>query len=295
MTNATAAGILSSGLTERSDRGVVAIGGEEAESFLNGLVTATVKGLGDGDARFGALLAPQGKVLFDFFLLRRADGFLVEIAADRVVDFVKRLGFYRLRSKVTIVDESARFDVFYAWGEAATPAGAIAFDDPRLPDLGRHVLAAKGEARATATLSDWHAHRIALGVPESGVDFDFGDVFPHDVDMDDLAGVDFLKGCFIGQEVVSRMKHRGTARKRFVAVSAIDADRLPPRGHEILVDGRAIGTIGSSAGRHGLAEIRLDRARAALDTGTPIVCDGVAVEPRLPGFARFGWPASDAE
>jgi folate-binding protein YgfZ len=295
MTNATGEGTLPSGITARPDRGVVAIGGEEAESFLNGLVTATVKGLAEGEARFGALLAPQGKVLFDFFLLRRADDFLIEVAADRVADFVKRLGFYRLRSKVSIADASARFDVFYAWGDAATPAGAIGFADPRLPDLGRHLLAPKGDGAATATLDDWHAHRIGLGVPESGIDFDFGDVFPHDVDMDDLSGVDFLKGCFVGQEVVSRMKHRGTARKRFVAVSAVTADRLPARGHEILVDGRAIGTIGSSAGRHGLAEIRLDRARAALDAGTPIVCDGVALEPRLPGFARFGWPSAEAE
>ncbi len=286
-----------SGIVARADRGVVEIAGPEAAPFLHGLVTATVKTLLPGQASFGALLTPQGKILFDFFLTRHGDGFLVEIARARLADFVKRLGFYRLRAAVTLADRSADYAVYQAWGSAepATPEGTVAFADPRLAALGRHLLIPTAMApAATATLSDWHGHRIGLGVPESGLDFPLGDTFPHDADMDDLAGVDFKKGCFIGQEVVSRMKHRGTARKRIVLAHAREARAAwPDMGAEIACADKVIGTLGSSSGGTALALVRLDRAKQAIDSGDPIEVGGSTVTLDLPDFASFDWPEAD--
>ena len=277
-------------LAARPDRGVVSIGGPDAATFLHGVVTGTVKTIPLGEGRFSALLTPQGKLLFDFFLIRTEEGFLVEIERARIPDFVKRLGFYRLRAQVTITDVSHDFDVFVAWGgEAPKISGAIAFADPRLPALGTHLVVPMTAGAAAGTdVVEWQAHRIALGVPESGVDFEFGDFFPHDTDMDDLDGVDFKKGCFVGQEVVSRMKHRGTARRRFVVAEG--AGPLPAVGTEIVAGEKAIGTLGSSAGATGLALVRIDRAREAMDAGAAITAGGVALTLKLPSFAKFVWP-----
>ncbi len=284
---------MAGGVVVRGDRGVIEVGGPEAARFLHGLVTATVKSLAPGAASFGALLTPQGKILFDFFLVKTDDGFLIEIARASIPDFLKRLTFYRLRAAVTLADRSADFTVAYTFGDAAVPAGGLAFADPRLPGLATHVLAPAGTSSpaATASLHDWHAHRIALGVPESGLDFPLGDTFPHDADMDDLAGVDFKKGCFIGQEVVSRMKHRGTARKRIIVARALEArPAWPDAGTEITCGEKILGTLGSSADGLALALVRLDRAKEAIDMGDAIEVGGVTVALELPEFATFGWP-----
>jgi folate-binding protein YgfZ len=139
----------------------------------------------------------------------------------------------------------------------------------------------------------YHAHRVALGVPEGGVDFTFGDTFPHDADMDQLGGVDFAKGCYIGQEVVSRMEHRGTARRRIVA--ATSSGPLPPPGAAITANGKPIGQLASVAGRRGLAQIRIDRAKAAIDAGVAILAADVPLTLTLPVWARFTWATGPAE
>ena len=282
----------------RADRGVVAVEGPEAADFLHGVVTNTVRALAPGEARLGALLTPQGKLLFDFLMVATGEAFLFEVERARIADFVKRLGFYRLRAKATITDRSADFAVFVTWGGPAPAiAGAVTFADPRLAELGTHLFVPVGaEPAETATLDAWQAHRIGLGVPESSLDFALGDVFPHDVDMDDLGGVDFKKGCFVGQEVVSRMKHRGTARKRTILARALDpTGGLPPVGAEIVAGGKGLGTLGSSAGDRALALVRVDRVKEALDTAAEITADGVAIDLALPAFARFGWPEGTAE
>lgn len=275
-------------------RGVVAVGGADAEKFLNDLVTADISRAGPGQAVFAALLTPQGKILFDFIVLRDSDRFLFDLPRAHVADFVKRIGFYRLRAKVTVEDVSAETQVIAIWGpEGVRHIDGMAAPDPRLAALGWRMIVPADQPPvmqgfAAAGEADYDAHRIPLGIPEGGVDFAFGDAFPHDTDMDQLAGVDFGKGCYIGQEVVSRMEHRGTARRRFVIASADGS--LPAPGTEVTAGGKALGSLGSSAGDIALALIRLDRAKEAIDAGTPILAGATTLSLTIPGWAGFGWP-----
>jgi len=289
-------------VTELTDRGVVRVHGADATTFLQALVTSDVAALEPGRGGFAALLTPQGKILFDFLVAPSGDAILLDVAADRVEALVARLGLYRLRAKVAIADDGHAEAVLAFWGAAGPPlvAGTV-FRDPRLAALGWRAIVPRGLVAGALgtpglTRTDpgaYHAHRIHLGVPEGGRDFAYGDAFPHDADMDGLSGVDFGKGCYVGQEVVSRMQHRGTARRRIVRVTGTAA--LPPAGTALTAGERPIGTLGSSAGRDGLALVRLDRAKAALDAGRPIVADGVAVGVALPEWAPFGWPEGPAE
>ena len=276
-------------------RGVVAVGGPDAEKFLNDLVTADISRAGPGQAVFAGLLTPQGKILFDFIAYRDGDRFLFDLPRGLTADFAKRIGFYRLRAKVTVEDISAETQVLAVWGpEGVHHIDGIAAPDPRLTALGWRVIVPADQppallGYAPATAADYDAHRIPLGVPEGGIDFSFGDAFPHDTDMDQLSGVDFGKGCYIGQEVVSRMEHRGTARRRVVIARADGT--LPAAGAEVTAGGKALGLLGSSAGDIALALVRLDRASQAIDAGTPIMAGDATLALSLPGWATFGWPA----
>jgi folate-binding protein YgfZ len=282
----TTRGIEGSKIAQLPRRGVVAVDGPDAVSFLNNIVSSDVPAA-NGSAGYGGLLSPQGKILFDFVVLRAGDRLLFDLAAAALPAFVRRLALYRLRAKVEIaaLEDHA---VFAGWDGAPVPAG-ISAADPRLAALGWRAIAPAGSIIANATAAEYDTHRIALGIPEGGLDFAFGEAFPHDVDMDQLSGVDFRKGCYIGQEVVSRMEHRGTARRRFVIATAKDA--LPAVGTPVLAGDRPIGTLGTSGDGNGLALVRLDRAREAMAAGTPITAGGVALTLTLPPWARFGWPA----
>lgn len=290
---------MTAAIAQLGDRGVVSVTGPDAPGFLQGLVTSDVERLQAGAAGYGALLTPQGKILFDFLIFRRPDGFWLDTRRAAAPALAKRLGFYKLRAKVDIADRSDTSAVLVAWGDETSGLPESAADDPRLPGLGRRAIVGLDEAKgileaAGPARSDgaaWQAHRIGLGVPEGDVDFPYGDSFPHDADMDDLAGVDFGKGCYVGQEVVSRMKHRGTARRRILPVRGPGTDPLPPAGTEIVAGGKTVGTLGSSAGPRGLALVRIDRVREALDAGLPVTAAGSPLEPSLPAFARFTWPA----
>ena len=275
-------------------RGVVAVSGPDAETFLNDLATADVSRAGPGQAIFAGLLTPQGKILFDFIVFRDGERFLFDLPRGLAADFVKRLGFYKLRAKITVADVSTDSQVLAVWGpEGVHHIDGVAAPDPRLAALGWRVIAPADQPPvlsgfAAGTQADYDAHRIPLGIPEGGIDFAFGDAFPHDTDMDQLSGVDFGKGCYIGQEVVSRMEHRGTARRRVVIARAKGA--LPPVGAEVTAGGKALGLLGSSAGDCALALLRLDRAKDAIDAGTPITAGDATLTLSLPGWARFGWP-----
>jgi folate-binding protein YgfZ len=179
--------------------------------------------------------------------------------------------------------------VYARWDEASG-SGHV---DPRLADLGQRWLAPAGSVAANASADDWHRHRIALAIPEGGIDFVFGDAFPHDAAMDSLHGVAFEKGCYIGQEVVSRMRHRGTARRRIVAVQTAGQTKgsvAPEPGADMVAGGRTLGRMGSSADGKGIALVRLDRLRAALDENLPIMVGEEEVTVALPKWATYSWP-----
>jgi tRNA-modifying protein YgfZ len=283
------------------DRGIVRVAGEDAEKLLQGVISNDMDLLAMQPAIHSALLTPQGKILFEFFVVGMGGGLLLETARDRIPDLIKRLGMYRLRATVAVEDASGDFSVAAVWGGRFTAAfNATHFDDPRLSALGMrwllpsallerliHGRVQAGEA-VQVDASEYHAHRIALGVPEGGKDYAFGDTFPHEANLDLLNGISFTKGCFVGQEVVSRMQHRGGARKRVVIVEA-DAPLVP--GAEIVAGAATIGTVGSVAGQRALALVRLDRAEEAKAKGEPLAAAGVALSIRLPDYLAAAHPA----
>lgn len=270
-----------------ADRAVLTVLGPDAASFLAGLVTCAVEAPAGSNARpaFGALLTPQGKILFDFFLVPTTDGFLVDVARDQRDALVKRLGFYKLRARVSIAGADDLVGAIAL--DATPPAGARAvYADPRLAALGTRLILPAGAVLADGF--DPEAARIAQAVPKGGADFAYGDVFPADVNMDALGGVDFGKGCFVGQEVVARMKHRGTPRWRTLAVTG--AAPLPAAGTAIEAGGKPVGTLGSSRDGVGLALVRIDRVADARRLGTPLLAASIPLEASLPAYAGFGWP-----
>ena len=176
-----------------------------------------------------------------------------------------------------------------AWDGAETTTGTERLRDGRLAALGERLVFAEGAFSADATEADYHAHRIALGIPEGGRDFTYGDAFPHEALMDQLGGVDFKKGCYVGQEVVSRMQHRGTARTRIVPVISRDGEAVTS-GAEVTAGARGLGTIGSVSGARGLAMLRLDRLADAVAAGEPVRAAAAILGVEKPSFATFAFP-----
>ena len=269
------------------DRGVVKVSGADARDFLNGLVTTDVTLLRPNLGRFAALLTPQGKIIADFLITEapsgHGGGFLIDCPRALAQALADKLGFYKLRAKVAVENLSDSLGVLAAWDGDPTIKPDLAFADPRSAALGWRILAPAELAQKVADLigadlidsSAYDAHRIASGVPRGGLDFMYGDAFPHETNMDRLHGVDFEKGCYVGQEVVSRMQHRGTARTRTVRI--VLENFSPEPGTAIVAGDKPVGTIGSTAGQNGLALIRIDRAADALQAGTPLTAGGVAI------------------
>ena len=269
------------------DRGVVKVSGGDARDFLNGLVTTDVTLLRPGLGRFGALLTPQGKITVDFLITEapsgHGGGFLIDCPRALAQGLAAKLGFYKLRAKVAVENLSDSLGVLAAWDGEPVVRPDLAFADPRATALGWRILVPEGLAPKLADLigaeladsSAYDAHRIAIGVPRGGLDFTYGDAFPHETNMDRLHGIDFDKGCYVGQEVVSRMQHRGTARTRTVRV--VLEDFSPEPGTAILAGDKSIGTMGSTSGQNGLALIRIDRAADALDSGVPLTSGGLGI------------------
>lgn len=274
------------------DRALVTVTGPDATSLLQGVLTCNVESLGEGEARLGALLTPQGKILFDFLISRVPDGFRLDAPADRAADLAKRLSLYKLRAKAEIAADPT-VAVAAAWGGATTAADTARVADGRHPDLGARLYAAQGAFSADASEEDYHAHRLALGVPEGGRDYAYGDAFPHEALMDQLGGVDFRKGCYVGQEVVSRMQHRGTARTRLLVADYPEG--APAPGSEIQAGQKVLGVTGSAAGRHGLAMLRLDRLGDALAAGEILRAGGKPLAVGRPAYATFPMPDAGGE
>lgn len=272
------------------ERAVARIAGADATHFLDNLLTARTPA--PGAARYAALLAPQGKIVADMIVLATEGGFRLDIPRAVAPDLLKRLQLYRLRAKVEIglLDDLA---VAVAWGGAEPLVDTLSYDDPRLPALGRRFLLPAAEAAQIAMVpeAEWHAHRISLGVPEGGQDYLYGDAFPHEADMDQLGGIDFDKGCYVGQEIVSRMQHRGTARTRIIPMALCGPP--PAEGTPITAGGKSLGRIGSGVDGRALALVRLDRLEEARAAGHIVEADGAALVPERPGWARFAIPGTE--
>jgi len=288
------------------DRGVVKVAGDDARSFLHGLVTADIADLKAGEARFCALLTPQGKIIADFIvaeaLAKDGGGFFLDVARERAPVLLERLNLYKLRAKVVVEDLSAILGVLAVWDIGTLPRSdsegknGLSYADPRLPVLGLRVMLPPHRAEAAAArlgaemaqASEYEAHRISLGMPRGGTDFTYGDAFPHETDMDQLNGVDFNKGCYIGQEVVSRMEHRGTARTRAVPIRY--EGPAPAAGATIVAGERQVGTMGSAGGGRGIALMRLDRVAEAHSRGEALHAEEASIHLVKPDWARFAFP-----
>ena len=257
-------------------RAVITVQGSEAGHFLHNILTADIERLADGQASYAALLSPQGKILSDMMVQRRGEGYLIDCAASQLDALLKHLTMYKLRARVEI---------------AAAPGLAVnvspeeiagGFPDPRTPDIGWRSI---GEALRD-TADGYDAARIAAGLADSDADLGSNAFFPHEANLDQLGGVSFRKGCYVGQEVVSRMEHRGTARSRILPVT-LDGE-APPKGTDIRDGEKQIGTLLSSSGREALALIRLDRLAEAAG---PLTAGSVTLQVHKPTWVRYEVPA----
>jgi folate-binding protein YgfZ len=252
------------------DRAVIALAGPDARTLLQGLITNDVERLRAREAVYAALLTPQGKILFDFILSEGEGAVLIDCAAETADALVKRLTMYRLRAKVEI-ERRKQLAVMASWGDGPPLGDAVS--DPRLAELGLRQVTAEAEApKDLGSAAAYRAHRLGLGVPEAG-DFGQDRMFALDAGLEELHGVDFKKGCYVGQELTSRMKHRGTARKRLLPVEA--EGTLPGPDTAVMAGDKSVGEIMSSYGGRGFALIRLDRLDEA--GNAPLTVDGKPV------------------
>jgi folate-binding protein YgfZ len=262
-------------IAELTDRAVIALSGPEACAFLQGLVTNDVQKAAPRRPLYCALLTPQGKILFDFLVIESDGTLLLDCRREAREGLIKRLSLYKLRAKVEVKPRDDLV-IFAGLGGEAMPGG---FADPRLLALGTRAIAAKAEIQAQTGPDRYHALRLELGVPEAG-DFGSDKMFALDADLDELHAVSFDKGCYVGQELTARMKHRGTARKRLLALVTHDGSPLA-RDVPVTASGQEIGAVASVHGPRGFAIIRLDRLA---DAAAPFEAGGTAVNITKPSW-----------
>jgi tRNA-modifying protein YgfZ len=242
------------------DRAVIALSGPEARGFLQGLITNDIERLAPATGLYAALLTPQGKILFDFLIAEGDGAILLDCPAEARDALLKRLTMYRLRAKVEIEARNQLAVLVGLEGRAAQYG--VTFEDPRLAALGHRTIGARAEMPEAAGdgSAEYREHRLDLGVPE-GADLGQDKMFALDAGLDELHAVSFEKGCYVGQELTARMKHRGTARKRLLVVQSDDV--LPQPGTALKAGTRDIGEITSAYGSRGFALVRLDRLEEA--------------------------------
>jgi folate-binding protein YgfZ len=241
-------------IARQISRALIAVGGEDWRGFLQGLLTQDVETIDPGALRFGALLTPQGRLLYDLFIVGREEGCWLDCAAERRAALIQRLTIYRLRAKVTIAADET--PVFAAWGDAPPGAGWIA--DPRLPALGWRGYGV--EAAENASEIEYDRHRLGLGIP-GPADWGEDSSYPLEADFDLLRAIDFKKGCFVGQETTSRMKRRGTIKSRMLPIDF--EGPAPEPGSEILAGTLRAGEVLSGFDGRAMALVRLDRIEGA--------------------------------
>lgn len=286
-------------------RGVLEVAGDDRVAFLQGLVSNDVTRANASQVVFAALLTPQGRYLFDFFIVAIGDALYLDTEGARLADLQRRLAIYKLRSNVTLVDASSRFAVAAGWGAGSLPAlgvtkpgdakpfaGGIAYADPRLAELGLRFLVSSASASeaieragfSRAEASAYDRHRLAIGVPDGSRDLGIEKALLLESGFDELNGIDWRKGCYMGQELTARTKYRALTKRRLVPVE-IDGP-LPPPGSRITIAGAEAGEIRSGLGNRALALLRLD-AIADAAKGTPLLAGGARITPQKPGWAKF--------
>ena len=283
------------------DRGAIKVVGDDARHFLSGLVTNDMAKVTPGQPALRRATDAAGQDHRGLYRRRGAGRrwrrFLPRLPARAGFDVGGKAEFLQITRQGDLSRIYRQcLGVMALWNGSGNSEYGLSFPDPRLPELGSRVilpphLAGEAAADLGATLVDadtYEAHRIALGVPRGGLDFTYGDAFPHEADMDQLNGVDFDKGCYVGQEVVSRVEHRASARSRVVPI-AYD-EFAPSSGLPIMAGDKQVGTLGSTARGRGLALVRLDRVENARATGTPLEAGGIAIRVVKPAWATFDWP-----
>ena len=253
-------------------RAVLSVTGEDRVSYLQGLVSNDVAAVAPGRAVWAALLTPQGKWLADFFVFAGPDGLLLDVEAAQAEDLTRRLTRFRLRARVAVAMDPLR--VYAAW-DGPPPAAAVAAPDPRLAEAGWRLLAP--ELPVSADERDYDAHRLRLGLPDGSRDMEADKSILLEAGFDELGGVSWSKGCYMGQELTARTKYRGLLKRRLVPVSA--AAELPPPGTPVTRDGVEVGQLRSAQGSIGLAMVRIDALGTSLECGGPI-------EARTPAWMR---------
>ncbi|HEX5079674.1 MAG TPA: hypothetical protein VFV80_11035 [Geminicoccaceae bacterium] len=298
---------MDSGYVILAERGVVALRGEDVRRLLQGVISSDIERVTPESASYGALLTPQGKYLFDFVILQLGDALLLDTERARIADLTRRLLMYRLRAKVEIEDVSEAFAIGALLGDglaarlglperpgaARTVHDGVAMLDPRLLELGARAVLPRGQAAASLEAmgfaplppAAYEQARLALGVPDGSRDLVVDRSTLLESGFEELRGVDFTKGCFVGQELTARMKYRGLVRKRLMPVAF--AGPAPGAGTPIRLDGKDAGEMRSAHDGRGIALLRLEQvARAAAD-GVPLLADATEVIPRKPGWAKF--------
>ena len=244
-------------MTSTTPRRILRLTGTDTDDFLQGLISNDIAGLKDGLV-YTALLTPQGKYIADVFLARDAESILLDVAEPLGEPLEKRLGMYRLRADVTIAPSGLNLQR----GTGPAPAGAMA--DPRHPDMGWRAYTA---APASDDATDWEAIRVAHCIPETGVELT-PDTFILEAGFEVLHGVDFRKGCYVGQEVTARMKHKTELRK---GLRVVEMTGAAPAGTEITAGGKPVGTLFTQSGNRAIAYLRFDRAKGDMQAGTATV------------------------
>ncbi len=277
------------------DRTVIEITGGDAYDFLQGLITNDMAKVAEKGALLAALLTPQGKINYEFFIVRVSGGFLIDTPKGGAADLLKKLTLYKMRSNVDIKDLSESHMVFWLGQvDVDLSEDGVVFLDPRSAQMGKRAIVKLDQVGSfvedlePGLEEDYIKARLALGLPEGGHDYAFGDSFVHEAGYDLLDGVDFNKGCYVGQEVVSRMHHRGSVRKRVVLVEGMSD--LPEPGSEIRTQSSMIGVLGTRFERQGLAMVRLDRCAKALAKEDDLRVEGVGVQLSIPSWANYDFP-----
>lgn len=259
-----------------SGRGVVAVTGEDRVAFLQGLVSGDVAGVLPA---WAALLTPQGKWLADFLVLAEGERLLLDLPRDDAALVVERLSRFRLRSKVALRDLSEALTVEAGWD---VPAPSGAWGDPRLPELGWRRVVPRGDGTAG---EGYDLHRLTLGVPDGARDLDREKSVLLEAGFDELRGISWSKGCYMGQELTARTRYRGLLKRRLFPV--LVEGPLPPRDTPVTLDGREVGEMRSGRGDRGLALLRLEAAGAA-----PLACGDAMLRPTVPSWMRLPEPAA---